>query len=417
MKDGDRWKTRFFTIWAGQTLSLVGSALVSFALIWRLTEQTGSAAVLATASIAARLPAIALGPVVGALVDRWRRRYVLIVADGMIALMTALLAVLFWRNMVATWHIYLFVFAQAFGMAFHDPAMTASVSLMVPNKHLARIAGLDQTRGSATMISGPVLGAILVTMLPIQTILALDVAAALLAIGPLLFIDIPQPSTGPHNEGRKEGWKSVIQDTLAGLQYLWNWRGLFLLLVTVALIPLVNTPALALIPLLVKDYFSGGPMEWGLLTVARSVGTLVGGLLMSTWGGFRKRMLTMLYGLAILGIVNIARGVTPSNAYWLFLAIAAVSGVPAAMFFAALRALLQSAVPPQMQGRLFATQKSLFGVMAPIGLAIFGPIAEKFGIRTLFLLSGVLFFGVMIAWLLIPDVRNVDKGPDEQKPA
>lgn len=344
------WKAHFFTIWTGQTFSLLGSALVSFALIWRLTEQTGSAAVLATASLAASLPTIALGPVVGAFVDRWRRRYILIVADGAIALMTALLAILYWQGIAEVWHIYLILFSRGLGTAFHNPAMTASVSLMVPKEQLVRIAGLDETRKSVTAITGPVLGALLVALLPIQAILAIDVLTALIAIGPLLFIDVPQPAVGLRNMEKGGGWQSVIRDTGAGFRYLWNWTGLLILLMTVALVPLVNTPAWALIPLLIKEHFGGGPAEWGWFSVARNVGALIGGLMMSTWGGFRRRMATMLGGLAILGVVNLVRGVTPSNAYWLFLVAAFVSGPPASMFFATLKAVMQSRVPPEMQG-------------------------------------------------------------------
>jgi DHA3 family macrolide efflux protein-like MFS transporter len=392
---------------------------VRFALIWWLTEETGSATVLATASLAASLPPIALGPVVGTLVDRWRRRWILVVADGAIALLTALLAVLYWRGVAETWHIYLILLTRALGTAFHDPAMTASVTLMVPQGQLARIAGLDETRQSVTEITGPVLGALLVALLPIQAILAIDVVTALLAIGPLLFIDVPQPDAVRPDSGSaslepESGWRSVIRDTGAGFRYVWNWRGLFVLLVTIALIRLVNTPAWALIPLLIVDHFGGGPAEWGWFSVARHVGMLIGGLLMSTWGGFRRRMATMLAGLVILGLVNLVRGVTPSDAYWLFLVAAFVSGPPASMFFAAFKAVLQSTVPPEMQGRVFATQNSLSWAMVPVGLAVLGPLADVIGIRTLFFLSGVVFLGVALTWALTPSVRRLEEGPPGQ---
>jgi DHA3 family macrolide efflux protein-like MFS transporter len=152
------WKLRFSTIWTGQAFSLLGSALVRFALIWWLTEQTGSAAVLATASLMASLPPILLGPVVGTLVDRWPRRWIMVVADGAIALLTAVLSYLYWRGVVETWHIYANLFARAIGTAFHDPAMTASTSLMVPRKHLARVAGIDQTRQAVTRWGDPCSG-------------------------------------------------------------------------------------------------------------------------------------------------------------------------------------------------------------------------------------------------------------------
>jgi DHA3 family macrolide efflux protein-like MFS transporter len=412
------WKLRFFTIWTGQAFSLLGSALVRFALIWWLTEQTGSATVLATASLMATLPPILLGPMVGALVDRWSRRWTMVIADGAIALLTALLFYLYWRGVAETWHIYAILFARAVGTAFHDPAMTASTSLMVPKQHLTRVAGIDQTRQAVTEMGGPVLGALLVVLFPIQGVLAIDIVTAVLAIAPLLVTGVPQPARAEGQDGaRSDGWRAIYRETGDGFRYLWNWRGLFIMLVTIALVPFVNSPAWALIPLLVRDYFGGGPAEWSWFSVARQAGILVGGVLMSTWGGFRRKMVTMVAGLAILGVVNLVRGMVPAHAYWLFLVAALVSGPPAAMFFAALKALLQSTVPPEMQGRVFATQNSLFGAMRPLGMAVLGPMADRIGILTLFTLSGIAFLGVALTWALTPSVRDVERrSPDQGMP-
>jgi DHA3 family macrolide efflux protein-like MFS transporter len=234
---------------------------------------------------------------------------------------------------------------------------------------------------------------------------------ALLAIVPLLFVEIPQPDAPA---ARGIGWRPVIQETGEGFRYLWNWHGLFVMLVTVSLIPLVNTPAWSLIPLLVRDHFGGGPAEWGWFSVARNAGSVLGGLLMSTWGGFRRRTATMLGGLVILGLINFVRGLVPPHAYWLFLVAAFVSGPPATMFFAALKAVLQSIVPPEMQGRVFATKDSLFSAMGPLGLAVLGPLGGTIGTQTLFLLSGVLFLLVALAWALTPSVRNMEQGPPDR---
>ncbi|HAE58218.1 MAG TPA: MFS transporter, partial [Anaerolineae bacterium] len=130
------WKPRFFTIFGGQALSLFGSSLVQFALVWYLTQQTGSATILATATLVAMLPQIILGPFVGALVDRWNRRLVMMVADGLIALATLVLAGLFWFDLVQVWHIYAILLVRSTGGAFHWPAMQASTSLMVPKEQL-----------------------------------------------------------------------------------------------------------------------------------------------------------------------------------------------------------------------------------------------------------------------------------------
>ena len=155
------WAARFFTVWGGQAFSLFGSALVQFALVWYLTKQTGSATILATATLVAMLPQIVLGPFVGALVDRWNRRLIMILADGSIALATVVLIYLFASGRVQIWHIYLILMVRSLGQAFQFPAMQASTSLMVPEKQLTRISGANQTLQGVTNIVAPPTGALL----------------------------------------------------------------------------------------------------------------------------------------------------------------------------------------------------------------------------------------------------------------
>ena len=168
----------FFALWGGQALSLVGSQAVHFALVWWLAEKTGSAAVLATVTLVGVAPQIALGPVIGALVDRWDRKWVMLVSDAAVAAASAMLALLFVVGEAAVvWVILLFV-VRSIGTAFHGPAMAASTSLMVPQRHLVRVQGLNQSlHGGQLVLSAP-LGALLLGALPMAGIMAVDVATA-----------------------------------------------------------------------------------------------------------------------------------------------------------------------------------------------------------------------------------------------
>jgi MFS transporter, DHA3 family, macrolide efflux protein len=152
-----RWAASFFTIWTGQALSLVGSQVGGFALVWWLTQASGgSATVLATASLVAMLPSVVLGPVAGALVDRWSRRRVMIVGDSLVAAFSAWLGVMAWTGSLQIWHIYVIVFVRALGGTFHFTAMQAATSLMVPETQLARVSGMNQTlRGVLTSYLPP----------------------------------------------------------------------------------------------------------------------------------------------------------------------------------------------------------------------------------------------------------------------
>ena len=183
-KSEQHWMRKFIPIWSAQIFSLLGSGLVQFALVWWITQKTGSAALLATATLVAVLPEVFLAPFAGALVDRWNRRKVMIVADAIIALFTLVLAVLFALDLVQIWHIFVVMFLRSVGGIFHWPAMQASTSLMVPEKHFSRIAGINQAlRGSLSIIAPP-LGALLMTLLKFYQVIAMDVITAIIASHP-----------------------------------------------------------------------------------------------------------------------------------------------------------------------------------------------------------------------------------------
>ena len=162
----NNWALRFFSIFTGQAFSLFGSSLVQFALVWYLTQETGSATILATASLFAMLPQILLGPIAGTIVDRGNRRIIMITSDALIAISTLFLAYLFWAGLTEIWHIYLILAIRSAGGAFHYPAMAASTSLMVPEKHLSRVAGATTIRGLlAGVVNAVLTGATLLRQL------------------------------------------------------------------------------------------------------------------------------------------------------------------------------------------------------------------------------------------------------------
>ena len=301
IKDGKPWKLSFFTIWGGQALSLLGSQLVQFALIWYLTVETGSATVLATASLVGLLPYVIFGPIIGTLVDRWDRRRVMLAADSIVAMATVVLAFLFATDQAEIWHIYLVMFIRSLSGGFHGNAMSASTALMVPVEHLTRIQGINQMlNGGLNVISAP-LGALLLNLLPLQSILAVDVITAAFAIIPLFFIAVPQPERIERKVDQREDHPSVWQDFKDGLRYVASWPGLLMLGLMAIVINFLLTPAGSLLPLLVKDYFGGGAVELGWVNSASGIGVIVGGLALGVWGGFKRKILTTLLGLFRLG--------------------------------------------------------------------------------------------------------------------
>lgn len=404
------WKARFFTIWVGQAFSLVGSALVRFALIWWLTEETNSPVVLTTSTLVSMLPFIGLAPFSGALVDRWNRRWVMVVSDALIALLTAALAVLYWLGVAQVWHVYLVLFLRAFGDVFQSPAMQASTALMIPKKHLTRVASMNDTLMGVVNIVSPPLGALLLEVLSMQGTLVIDLVTAVLAIVPLLFIRIPQPE--PSQEGKEA---SFWQEMSAGFRFVWGWKGLFFLFVVLAAMRFFMAPAFSLLPLMVKDHFGGDALELGWINSAHGFGFIAGGFLLSLWGGFKRRSYTALIGLAGVSIGSLAFGLIPANAFGLALVVMFFRTMMIPMIRSSVMSLFQVYVPPDLQGRVFTLLLSSISMMAPAGLALGGPVANALGIPAVFVITGIGCMGIAVVWALSPTILNMEDQREEHE--
>jgi DHA3 family macrolide efflux protein-like MFS transporter len=401
-----KWQIPFFTIWTGQTFSLVGSIAAQFALVWWLTQLTGSATVLATATMMAMIPQIVLGPIAGAYVDRWNRRTVMIVADSAIALASLWLAYLFWTEAMQVWHVYVIMVVRSVGGSFHWPAMQASTSLMVPEKHLARVAGLNQMMHGALNIVGPPLGALLLKVLPLHGIMLVDVGTAMLAIIPLFFVQVPQPVRADRGEAQKP---SIWTDVRQGLRYIRGWPGLVALIGSVMIVKIALTPAMSLMPLLVSEHFGGGAAQLSLLESVFGVGIVVGGLVLSVWGGFRRKIYTIMMGAIGLGLGFVILGLTPGGSFWLALAGASLVGLTIPLADGPLMAILQGTVAPEMQGRVFTLMGSLLSITSPFSLAVAGPVTDWLGIQVWYVTAGVLCAVMGVSIFFVPALMNIEQ--------
>jgi DHA3 family macrolide efflux protein-like MFS transporter len=401
-----RWAFRFFTIWTGQAFSLFGSSLVQFALIWWLTQKTGSAVVLTMATLVGMLPQVVLGPFAGAIVDRGNRRIIMMVADGSIAAFTLLLAWLFATGQAQVWQVYIILAIRSLGGAFHYPAMSASTPLMVPEKHLTRISGLNQTlQGLMGMIAPPV-GALLIEVMSTQGVLMIDVVTAAIAILPLFFFTIPQPERkAPEAHAEKS---SLFNDVREGFRYIRSWPGMMAILGMAFFLNFLLTPTGSLMPLLITKHFGKGALEFGLMDSAWGFGVIAGGLLLSVWGGFKKKVATSMSGIIGIGVGMTMIGLAPSQYFWLALIGMGIGGFMNPITNGPLGALLQSNVRPDMQGRVMALVGSVATAMTPLGLMIAGPVSDVIGIRAWYWIAGILTLLMGLAGFFIPAVMNVE---------
>lgn len=401
------WAKLFFTIWTGQAFSLFGSALVQFALIWFLTKETGSATVLATATLVGMLPQIVLGPFAGALVDRWNRRLIMIFADGTIALFSLLLAYLFLTGKVQIWHVYAVMAIRSLGSAFHFPALSASTPLMVPEEQLTRVNGLNQTLQGINGLVAPPAGALLLGLFQTQAVLMIDVATAAIAIFPLLFIPIPQPER--IEEPEQIAKPGLLQDIRVALNYIRRWPGLVAILFMALFLNFLLVPTSSLLPLLVTKHFQKGAIELGLLESAEGIGFILGGIALSIWGGFKKRIITSLVGIVGIGAGVMLVGLAPASMFPVAIAGVILTGIMSPIVNGPIGAILQSVIRHDMQGRIMSLINSSATAIAPLGLLIAGPLSDWLGIRVWFWVGGLTCLLIGLAAFFnhtILDVEN-----------
>ncbi len=402
----NRWMRIFVPVWIGQAFSLLGSGLVQFALVWWLTSTTGSTVVLATATLVALLPQVFLMPFAGALVDRWNRRRVMIIADSLVAFSTLCLAALFYFGKAEIWHVYVIMFVRSLGGAFHWPAMQASTSLMVPEKHLSRVAGANQALHGLINIGAPPLGAVLLSILPLQNVLAIDIITAVIAITPLLFIAIPQPKQSGTPAAVTP--KTVWADVRSGFRYVASWPGLMIFILMATMINFLANPAFTFMPLLVTQHFKLGALELGWLESAFGAGVIGGGLLLTIWGGFRRKAATSLFGLIGMGVGITAVGLAPSWGYLIALGGMLLTGIMNPLCNGPFFALMQSKVEPEKQGRVFTLVGSLTSAMSPLSMVIAAPVAELLGLQVWYVAGGIFCIAMGIAGYFIPALITLD---------
>lgn len=360
-----------------------------------MTKATGSATVLATATLFAVLPGVILGPLAGVLVDRWNRRRIIMIADGVGALGAGLL-LLFWADAIQLWHVYIITFVRSLAGTFHFAAVQASTSLMVPEEQLARVSGMNQTVQGINMVAAPPIGALLLEVLDLHGMMAIDVITALSAIGLVFFVAIPQPIITMQASGQL----SILADLRTGLRYIWSWPGLFMGLILSSFLNFLLGPAFSLLPILVTRHFQGTAIHFATLNTTLGLGFVVGGIILSVWGGFKRRIYTAVAGIAGMSVGALLIALAPADGYWIAVVGMAIFGILNPIANGPFMAIMQAVVAPEMQGRFFTVMMTMSQGMVPLGLLLAGPVADAFGVQIWFLIGAIFFF--------TPSLRNLE---------
>lgn len=390
------WQLRFGLIFGGQALSLTGSAVTQFVLLWWITDTTGSLSALATAGTAALLPQALLAPLGGILADRCSRRTLMIAADVLSACCMAVLIALFATQRVSLTQVYIMMAIRSAMQALQAPAAAASVTMLVPRSFLTRASGLNQAAQSMTVVAAAPLGALALGVMPIGWALAIDVITALVGIAPLCFLAIPQPQrTSSQDVGVVSSLWSEFRD---GVRLVWDHPGLRHLYAVITAVVLVIMPSFTLVPLLVKRHFGGMASDVALMEGVSGVGMVLGGVLVAIMVP-RRHVLWVLLGFAASCVSVAVAGMVPKGMFAAAVAWWFISGVTFVFGNAPLMALLQSTVPLHLQGRAMSLLNALMGLAAPIGLAVIAPLGERVQVGWLFAALGVLGAAVSLSGL------------------
>jgi MFS family permease len=358
----------FYIVWLGQLVSTFGSGLTAFAVgVW-LFQQTGTVTPLALLLLFKTLPVIALSPFAGALVDRWDRRHVMLLADGVAAGTTILLALLFWGGRIERWQLYGLVALAAVAETLQVPAFLASVSLLVPEDQYGRAAGLAQVAQAVADILAPMLAGVLLVTIGVSGVLLIDFATFLVALATLMAVRFPRVRPAPAAPGQNR-----LHEFAAGLRAIATQRGLPTLLAFFMIVSFLGGLISALIQPLVLSFTT--PQALGLILSVAGAGLLGGSLVLSAWGGPARRIDGVLAFCLTFGLCVAAIGLRPVG--WL-VGLAAFGAHFSAPFVNGLnQAIWQRAVDPAVQGRVFATRQMGTRAMQALAFVVAGPLADR----------------------------------------
>lgn len=387
------WKKQTVLFLSSQTLSLFGSSLVQYALMWHVTLATKSGWVMTLYILCGFLPTFLMSPFAGVWADRMDRKKLIIVSDGLIAVATLALALVFWAGEDALWLILLTAAIRAVGGAIQGPAVGALLPQFVPADQLTRVNGISSSLQSAIMFVSPILSGVLMTLWPLELVFFLDVGTAALAIGILaFFLRVP-----PHEKAAQPQTVSFFSDMKLGLDYIREHRFLVPYFLFTGILLILVAPAAFLTPLQVARTFGDEVWRLTAIEIAFSVGMMGGGAIIAAWGGFKNRVHTMIAATLIMAVCTILLGLMPN--FWIYLIPMAVFGVAMPFYNTGATVLLQEHVEADYLGRVFSVFSMLSTSMMPLGMLVFGPMAEVVAIEWILIVTGVLML-VQLIWVL-----------------
>lgn len=384
------WKNQTMLFLVSQCITLFGSTLVQMAIVWYVTIQTSSGVWVAAFTVCFYLPQFLISFVAGAWADRHSRKKLIIGADSLIALATFLMVLAIPHiadQTVILGGLLVMSVIRSFGAGVQTPAVNAVIPQLVPEDQLMRFNGINATMQSVVQFAAPAAAGALLTVSTLSSTLVIDIVTAIAGVGLLSAVLIPGQAL--QNEGI-----SVWKDMKTGVKYTFSDKLIGKVLTVYGLFIFLCVPAGFLSQLFVSRVY--GETYWYLTAVELTgfIGMVAGGLLMSIWGGFKSRVATMAVGLIMFGSLAIGMGL--SKQFVLYLALMILYGVAITMVQTATTTLIQEKAEVSMQGRVFGLLGAMYSGFLPVGMAVFGPMADKVPLQWIMVGSGIALMALSV---------------------
>lgn len=390
------WKRNATLYIVGQFVSMFGSMLVQHAITWQITLETKSGVIMTLFTCAALLPMTLISPFAGVWADRHNRKYLIVISDACIALITLGLAAAYISGYKNTWLMFIVVVARSFGQGIQQPAVSAMIPQIVPTESLQRFNGIQSSIQSLNMFVAPMGAGALLSFLPIEYIFFIDVATA--AIGISIVLIFVKVSGVARTEEVKHGVKAYFHELREGLRYINSKAWLKLIIIYSAFFSFFASPSALLTPLQTARTFGDDVWRLTAIEIVFSIGAVAGGILISVWGGFKNKAHTIIMACALFGLTGFLLGVVPD--FWVYLGVMLMCGVTMPLFNTPSMTLLQSKIEPDKMGRVFSVMMMFSGLAMPLGMIVFGPLGDVVRIEWLLIASGMVIFvsGLALLW-------------------
>ena len=384
------WKSQAMLFLISQCITLFGSTLVQMAIVWYVTIQTSSGVWVAAFTVCSYLPQFLISFVAGVWADRHSRKKLIIGADSLIALVTFLMVLAIPHitdKTVVLGGLLVMSVIRSFGAGIQTPAVNAVIPQLVPEDQIMRFNGINATMQSVVQFAAPAAAGVLLTINTLSSTLIIDTATAIVGIGLLSAVIIPKQAI--QNKGT-----SVFLDMKIGIKYTLSDKLIGKVLTVYGLFIFLCVPAGFLSQLFVSRVY--GETYWYLTAaeLAGFIGMVAGGILMSIWGGFKSRVTTMSVGLIAFGSLAIGMGL--SKQFALYLTLMIIYGVAITMVQTATTTLIQEKAEMSMQGRVFGLLGVMYSGFLPVGMAIFGPMADEISLQWIMIGSGIALIALSI---------------------